>query len=352
MNGRVVGPLVCVPVLWLILQTAAWATTSTVSPCDINNDGRVSAADVQSEINQALGATQPVNDMNGDQIVNVVDIQIIIDGTLGFGCAILSPNIGPHISTSRAFSVYNQQPAISNPQTAGPLVAATASFSVYNQQPALSNPQTTGPLVAAAASFSVYNQQPALSNPAPAGYPPFAQSLTYSVGNGTTSTQAKTMFWLLDSDRDGLPDFVEMALHGDRLSTNPDGDDDGDGLTNLEEYCLGTDPQNADTDGDGIPDGEEVLRRTNPLSADSDGDGYTDWEEIQAGTDPLDPNSHPAYSPLAKPAPAVAPRFIRPSNWLACDAALEGLEKRMNALRVARGMKPSEKPVAKEKEEK
>ena len=194
MNRRVVGSLVCVPVLGLILQTAAWATTSTVSPCDINNDGKVNAADVQAEVNQALGGTQAVNDMNGDHVINVVDIQIIIDGTLGFGCAILSPNTGPHVSTSRSFSVYNQQPALSNPQPTGPLVATTASFSVYNLQPALSSPQPDSPMLSASITFSIFNQQPAVPNPA--GSPPFAQSLTFSVGNGPTGTRANSLFWI------------------------------------------------------------------------------------------------------------------------------------------------------------
>lgn len=36
-------------------------------------------------------------------------------------------------------------------------------------------------------------------------------------------------------------------------------DSDGDGLTDLVEERLGTDPRNADTDGDGIPDGRDGL---------------------------------------------------------------------------------------------
>jgi serine/threonine protein kinase len=64
-------------------------------------------------------------------------------------------------------------------------------------------------------------------------------------------------------------------------------DDDGDGLSNLREAELGTDPNNSDTDGDGLSDGEEVLRyATNPLNVDSDGDSVWDGDEITDGTNP------------------------------------------------------------------
>ncbi len=69
-------------------------------------------------------------------------------------------------------------------------------------------------------------------------------------------------------------------------------DDDGDGLSNLRESELGTNPQNPDTDGDGLTDGEEVLRyATNPLNVDSDGDGVWDGDEIQQGTNPNNPDT-------------------------------------------------------------
>jgi hypothetical protein len=42
-------------------------------------------------------------------------------------------------------------------------------------------------------------------------------------------------------------------------------DTDGDGLADLLERIIGTDPLNPDTDGDGIPDGAEVLAGSNPL---------------------------------------------------------------------------------------
>jgi Bacterial TSP3 repeat len=58
-------------------------------------------------------------------------------------------------------------------------------------------------------------------------------------------------------------------------------DDDGDGLTNADEYGVyGTSVQNADSDGDGVADGYEVSVGYNPLALDSDGDGLSDYDEI------------------------------------------------------------------------
>lgn len=68
-------------------------------------------------------------------------------------------------------------------------------------------------------------------------------------------------------------------------------DPDGDGLTNGEEWLLGTDPLNPDTDGDGIPDAEEARIGTNPAKADAlddpDNDGLANIEEILLGTNPF-----------------------------------------------------------------
>ncbi|MGD1073641.1 MAG: Ig-like domain-containing protein [Bryobacteraceae bacterium] len=70
-------------------------------------------------------------------------------------------------------------------------------------------------------------------------------------------------------------------------------DPDHDGLTNLQEFQLGTNPINPDTDGDGLTDGDEVNKyHTNPLLADTDGDEIPDGVEITTGTNPLDPTSY------------------------------------------------------------
>ncbi|WP_444919044.1 PA14 domain-containing protein [Microbulbifer sp. JMSA003] len=97
-----------------------------------------------------------------------------------------------------------------------------------------------------------------------------------------------------DRDGDGIPDEVEIEN-----DLNPDDpvdafeDQDGDGLSALEEYELGTKIQIPDSDYDGIKDGEEVKAGddgfiTDPLLSDSDGDGLRDGIELTVGSDPSD----------------------------------------------------------------
>jgi len=48
-----------------------------------------------------------------------------------------------------------------------------------------------------------------------------------------------------------------MSAPSEAVSTKPDEDPDGDGLTNQEEAEMGANPWNPDTDGDGVPDGQD-----------------------------------------------------------------------------------------------
>jgi RHS repeat-associated protein len=63
----------------------------------------------------------------------------------------------------------------------------------------------------------------------------------------------------IDADGDGLSDDWE-ALYGLHSSNPMDSwvDSDQDGLSNLDEYRMGTNPRLRDTDGDGIGDGAEL----------------------------------------------------------------------------------------------
>jgi Concanavalin A-like lectin/glucanases superfamily/Divergent InlB B-repeat domain/Immunoglobulin I-set domain len=63
---------------------------------------------------------------------------------------------------------------------------------------------------------------------------------TNSAGSVTSAPAAL----LLDTDRDGLPDSWEIANFGNITSQRSEGDPDGDGISNLDEFLDGTDPTN------------------------------------------------------------------------------------------------------------
>ncbi len=79
--------------------------------------------------------------------------------------------------------------------------------------------------------------------------------------------------WLYEIGRGKGTDFSVDEQETEALQAGTDSD--GDGLTDSEEYALGTDPEDADSDDDGVTDGEE----------DEDGDGTKNKDEILCNFD-------------------------------------------------------------------
>ena len=100
----------------------------------------------------------------------------------------------------------------------------------------------------------------------------------------TTAGAKISAIHIASNDADENP--FDIALTGQALL-----DTDGDGVTDYDElYVYGTNPYLADTDGDGMPDGWEIAHGLNPrvndANDDADLDGLTNLEEYLAGTDP------------------------------------------------------------------
>ena len=103
---------------------------------------------------------------------------------------------------------------------------------------------------------------------------PTAESELFTVN---TSTERK------DTDSDSIPDEWELANNLDPEVNDTDLDPDADGLTNLEEYNAGTDPNVDDWAGGGVAVSDLFYVATAPIAKDTDKDGIPDWWETEFG---------------------------------------------------------------------
>jgi hypothetical protein len=71
------------------VTTAGYALTiqpGAPNSCAVTGDGTPGVADIQYEINEALGVNSPANDLNGDGIVDAIDVQILVNAVLQGVC--------------------------------------------------------------------------------------------------------------------------------------------------------------------------------------------------------------------------------------------------------------------------
>jgi len=128
---------------------------------------------------------------------------------------------------------------------------------------------------------------------------------------GTRATATPTAVSDFDLTQTAVALTPTIDVTAMTLTPAPGQDTDGDGLSDVQELAIGTDPNNPDTDLDRLSDGEEVLRygtnpldrdtdkdilidgdevltfRTDPLRRDTSGDGISDGEAVARGLDPL-----------------------------------------------------------------
>jgi RHS repeat-associated protein len=126
--------LACAIALFIALHTLSARPTS---PCNVAGDANTTVADVQLEINEALGTASPANDLNGDSVVNVADVQIVLGVVLGYPCPVatgepsiagFTPSSGPIGTLVTAMgSNFGAAPQVSMPAQGGGTIAVPLS---------------------------------------------------------------------------------------------------------------------------------------------------------------------------------------------------------------------------------
>ena len=292
------GALACTTVLSCVSLTAPFAevpllanATDTTIVGDMNNDQVVNVTDL-ALLKRAIlknDQTMPENgDFTADGVLNKDDVTIMQQFLLGFY---------DFQSTLIAVGQYNAE---DERVTISWFTGAEASeFEVW-----ISDDNRTFTKLAYVEDENSYTEL--LKNQTGHEYYKivFADSHGHRIESNvvyTNPTENGIVCEYVDTDSDGLNDMLEQILH-----TNPQKvDTDSDGLTDYEEYALtNTNPlkeysvlqgkldADADPDGDGLTNRKEITLNTNCNAVDTDGDGLTDSEEVNVYfTDPLLPDT-------------------------------------------------------------
>lgn len=77
-------------------------------------------------------------------------------------------------------------------------------------------------------------------------------------------TMAGSLLIDTDLDEDGIGDGWETIHFGDTTISDGPGDADSDGVSDSDEFALGTNPSLSDSDNDGFKDSDEIIAGTGP----------------------------------------------------------------------------------------
>lgn len=127
-------------------------------------------------------------------------------------------------------------------------------------------------------------------NPEVTGYTPTPSEVEWpgSVSSLMTITKVAPAAAAVGADET----VAQEAAPAEAAALDATLDSDGDGLEDVIEVELGTDPYDVDTDKDGALDGDEYyVHATGTRNPDSDGDGVLDGDEVNNGTNPNDAGS-------------------------------------------------------------
>jgi gliding motility-associated-like protein len=132
---------------------------------------------------------------------------------------------------------------------------------------------------------------------------------TLDAGSNYTITYTAADFEIItnDSDKDGVPDDVEITDGTDPSDPTDFKDSDGDGVPDFVENEDGTNPNDPsdylDTDGDDVPDYVENQQETDPNDGtdflDTDGDDIPDYIQQRAITEFVGQSIETAWGTLA-----------------------------------------------------